>query len=440
MIRAGRTVARGHCRARSTRGTSPSSWSAASSRRPRPARARCRDEVLLEVDRARGRTDGEARRARRRLVPGAPRRDRRHRRRRGQRPERAARGHHGHRVPLDAGIIRSPDATSRRLRHPRASRAPVSATSPRIATTTVSSSPAPLWENVMLGHQTQAPFVAGPWIDKGGRDRAHPRDHRAVRRAHPGARRPRLRPLGRQPAEADHRSRDAHRAVACSLASHPTRGIDVGAQAAVWDIMREARKRRPGDAARLGRPRRAHRPQRHAARHLRVDASSQRSTRRPSRPVELGSYMTAAHTEEGVGGVNEPLGAGDRRPGRRGDRLARDRVDRAAHQRPQPARRLQGDVELRRLDRVGRRDPQPGRPVLRLGPRRRHRLQDGPVQHRRRRPVPARGAVRGHARRRGVACRRVLHVAVHHHRGDHRRWRSMPGSPACSRSAGASTR
>jgi general nucleoside transport system ATP-binding protein len=27
------------------------------------------------------------------------------------------------------------------------------------------------------------------------------------------------------------------------IAAHPTRGIDVGAQAAIWDLLREARRR-----------------------------------------------------------------------------------------------------------------------------------------------------------------------------------------------------
>ena len=26
----------------------------------------------------------------------------------------------------------------------------------------------PLWENVMLGHQTKAPYAKGPWINRGG--------------------------------------------------------------------------------------------------------------------------------------------------------------------------------------------------------------------------------------------------------------------------------
>ncbi len=34
------------------------------------------------------------------------------------------------------------------------------------------------------------------------------------------------------------------------IASHPTRGVDVGAQAAIWDHIREARRQRSGGAAR----------------------------------------------------------------------------------------------------------------------------------------------------------------------------------------------
>ena len=44
------------------------------------------------------------------------------------------------------------------------------------------------------------------------------------------------------------------------LAAHPTRGVDVGAQAGIWDILRDARGSRSRHAARVGRPRGADRP------------------------------------------------------------------------------------------------------------------------------------------------------------------------------------
>ena len=79
---------------------------------------------------------------------------------------------------------------------------------------------APLWENVMLGHQTQPPLRARGLDRPDAAPAAHRGDHRRLRRAHPGHRRPGRRPLGRQPAEADHGPRADRRAQACS--SPPT--------------------------------------------------------------------------------------------------------------------------------------------------------------------------------------------------------------------------
>ena len=44
------------------------------------------------------------------------------------------------------------------------------------------------------------------------------------------------------------------------IAAHPTRGVDVGAQAAIWGHIKDGPPRGPGGAADLGRPRRADRP------------------------------------------------------------------------------------------------------------------------------------------------------------------------------------
>ena len=67
---------------------------------------------------------------------------------------------------------------------------------------------APLWENVVLGHQTRVPFARGPFIDARAVARTHEADHRGVRRPHarPGRGRPRA--VRRQPAEAHRRPRD----------------------------------------------------------------------------------------------------------------------------------------------------------------------------------------------------------------------------------------
>jgi|TARA_R110002110_G_scaffold320427_2_gene533173 ABC-type uncharacterized transport system ATPase subunit len=97
-----------------------------------------------------------------------------------------------------------------------------------------------LWENAALGHQTAAPFVKGFWIDrKGARARTEEiRREFDVRspsvdvsaRALSGGNQQKL-IIGREmTAEPD-----------VLIAAHPTRGIDVGAQAEVWNDIREAR-------------------------------------------------------------------------------------------------------------------------------------------------------------------------------------------------------
>ena len=100
---------------------------------------------------------------------------------------------------------------------------------------------APLWENRMLGHQTQAPASR--------RGILTPSDARAD--------------TERIVAEYDVRTPGIHVTVGSLsggnqqkliigremshtpkvlIASHPTRGVDVGAQAAIWDLIREARR------------------------------------------------------------------------------------------------------------------------------------------------------------------------------------------------------
>jgi simple sugar transport system ATP-binding protein len=100
---------------------------------------------------------------------------------------------------------------------------------------------APCWENGVLGHQTEPTFTRGPWIDR-LRARRHTRkvvsdfDVRTpsidvTAQALSGGNQQKLimgRELTAEP-----------RAL---IAAHPTRGVDVGAQAAIWDHLREARR------------------------------------------------------------------------------------------------------------------------------------------------------------------------------------------------------
>ncbi|MCW2786160.1 MAG: heme transporter ATP-binding protein [Marmoricola sp.] len=100
---------------------------------------------------------------------------------------------------------------------------------------------APLWENRILGHQTQPPNARGPWIDRRGarRDTERIVEQYDVRtpsidtnaRALSGGNQQKL-IVGRE------MSGDP----VLLMASHPTRGVDVGAQAAIWDHIRDARK------------------------------------------------------------------------------------------------------------------------------------------------------------------------------------------------------
>jgi ABC-type uncharacterized transport system ATPase subunit len=100
--------------------------------------------------------------------------------------------------------------------------------------------PAPLWENVMLGHQSKKPFARGPWVDRKG---ALERTEEVIRRFDvrtPGPNVPAYALSGGNQQKLII-GREMLTDPVVLLASHPTRGIDVGAQAAVWDIMRDAR-------------------------------------------------------------------------------------------------------------------------------------------------------------------------------------------------------
>ncbi|MER7005645.1 ABC transporter ATP-binding protein [Dactylosporangium sp. NPDC000555] len=99
---------------------------------------------------------------------------------------------------------------------------------------------APLWENRILGHQTERPNARGFLIDVGGarRDTQRIVEEYDVRTpsidvavvALSGGNQQKL-IVGR---EMSHRPK-------VLIAAHPTRGVDVGAQAAIWDHIRNAR-------------------------------------------------------------------------------------------------------------------------------------------------------------------------------------------------------
>ena len=100
----------------------------------------------------------------------------------------------------------------------------------------------PLWENAMLGHQAAAPFAAGLWVDRvAARHRTSVIiDEFGVRTTGPDV------PAftlsgGNQQKLIVGREMTAEPSVL--VAANPTRGVDVGAQAVIWDILREARDR-----------------------------------------------------------------------------------------------------------------------------------------------------------------------------------------------------
>jgi simple sugar transport system ATP-binding protein len=99
---------------------------------------------------------------------------------------------------------------------------------------------APLWENVALGHQTKAPFSSGPWFNRAGaRERTEEiREQFDVRTPDIDVSAHALSGGNQQKLIV---GREMSASPAVLIAAHPTRGIDVGAQAAVWDEIRHAR-------------------------------------------------------------------------------------------------------------------------------------------------------------------------------------------------------
>ncbi len=100
---------------------------------------------------------------------------------------------------------------------------------------------APLWENMILGHQTQAPNVRGPLIDA----RAAKADTDRVV-AEFDVRTPSILVTAASLSGGNQQKlivgREMSHTPRVLLAAHPTRGVDVGAQAAIWDLIKAARR------------------------------------------------------------------------------------------------------------------------------------------------------------------------------------------------------
>jgi simple sugar transport system ATP-binding protein len=100
---------------------------------------------------------------------------------------------------------------------------------------------APLWENRVLGHQTREPNVSGPFIDRKG---ARTDTQRIVDEY--DVRTPGIDVLARALSGGNQQKliigREMTGEPSLLVAAHPTRGVDVGAQAAIWDHIKRARR------------------------------------------------------------------------------------------------------------------------------------------------------------------------------------------------------
>jgi ABC-type uncharacterized transport system ATPase subunit len=99
---------------------------------------------------------------------------------------------------------------------------------------------APLWENRVLGHQTRPPAVKGVFIDrKGARaDTARIMREYDVRAPSPDTPAVALSGGNQQKLIV---GREMSAAPRLLIAAHPTRGVDVGAQSVIWELLKDAR-------------------------------------------------------------------------------------------------------------------------------------------------------------------------------------------------------
>jgi simple sugar transport system ATP-binding protein len=100
---------------------------------------------------------------------------------------------------------------------------------------------APLWENRVLGHQDRSPNVKGPFIDRTGARK----DTQRIVDAY-DVRTPGIETIARALSGGNQQKLIVGREMSGDpvllVASHPTRGVDIGAQAAIWDHIKTARR------------------------------------------------------------------------------------------------------------------------------------------------------------------------------------------------------
>ncbi|MEU6716184.1 ABC transporter ATP-binding protein [Nonomuraea sp. NPDC046802] len=99
---------------------------------------------------------------------------------------------------------------------------------------------ASLWENRVLGHQTRKPARSGIWVNR----RASKADTERIVKDY-DVRTPSVETLALALSGGNQQKLIVGREMSGEpkflIAAHPTRGVDVGAQAAIWDHLREAR-------------------------------------------------------------------------------------------------------------------------------------------------------------------------------------------------------
>jgi simple sugar transport system ATP-binding protein len=97
-----------------------------------------------------------------------------------------------------------------------------------------------LWENAALGHQHAAPYGKGPWLSAPGAKAQTETIVEEFDVRTPGINVPAFTLSGgNQQKLVVGREMTADPKVL--VAAHPTRGVDVGAQAGIWDVLRDAR-------------------------------------------------------------------------------------------------------------------------------------------------------------------------------------------------------
>ena len=99
---------------------------------------------------------------------------------------------------------------------------------------------APLWENRILGHQTRPPAAKGIFIDRTASRKDCARIMTAYDVRAPGCDTPAVALSGGNQQKLIV-GREMSGNPKLLIAAHPTRGVDVGAQAAIWELLKDAR-------------------------------------------------------------------------------------------------------------------------------------------------------------------------------------------------------